>query len=270
MPKTKSRHERQLSTQDGNDSRKVTICRWVVEAVNGHIKTQFRQLRNQYSNVAARKLKEEFRIACALLNAFGARFTDHVLVNQMVNEINLKQYAPNPLSETVIQNNLNLRRVQFQTIDAAIGLEDFPVLTKDDIIIKALGTYQIAQARSYYGEHIKRNGVYEIQVCRDDGGLFLENLWLLRAKIDSRHAGNRTYFVYILINNGMQGRDKLEGHYCSCIVGKRTLGCCSHIMSVIWFLGWARHQNVFPLPPALFLDTIIVRHDVENEANDEF
>lgn len=271
MPKTKSRHERQLTTQDANESRKVTICRWVVETVNGHIKNQFRQLRNQYSNVAARKMYEEFRIACALLNAFGARYNDHNLVNEIMNQINLKQNDPNTLSEIVIQNNLNHHRVDFQTMEANVGLEDFPVLTKNDLIIIALGTYQIAQARSYYGEHIKTNGAYVVQVCRgSDANLFPDDSWLLRAKIQSRHSGNRTYFVYILINNLMEGRDKVAGWYCSCIVGKRTLGCCSHIMCVIWFMAWGRHQETLLSSPAAFLDSIIVRHDIENEANDEF
>lgn len=271
MPKTKSRHERQLTTQDANESRKVTICRWVVETVNGNIKNQFRQLRQQYSNVAARKMYEEFRIACALLNAFGTRYNDHSLVHEIISEIELKQTTPNSLSEIVIQNHLNQHRLDFQAMEANVGLEDFPVLSKDDLTIMALGTYQIAQARSYYGEQIKRNGAYVVQVCRgNDAHLFPDDSWLLRAKINSRHLGNRIYFVYILINNLMQGRDKVAGWYCSCIVGKRTLGCCSHIMCVIWFMAWARHQETLPTSPAAFLDSIIVRHDIENEVNDEF
>ncbi|CAG4936703.1 unnamed protein product [Colias eurytheme] len=47
--------------------------------------------------------------------------------------------------------------------------------------------------------------------------------------------------------------------------GKRTLGCCSHVMSILWYLGWGRHQESLS-PPALLLDNIIIRHDVENEA----
>lgn len=270
MPKTKNRNERQLSTQDANDSRKVTICRWVVEAINGHIKTQFRQLRNQYSNVAAAKMKEEFKIACALLNAFGERFSDHNLVNEIINQIQIKQNSPNFLAEIVTVNNLNQHRADFISMDAAVGFEDFPILTTDDLIILALGTYQIAQARSYYGEHMKQNGAFIIQVCRDrENRFFQENMWLLRAKIHSRHAGNRTYFVYILINNSLEGREKIHEHYCSCVVGRRTLGCCSHTMSIIWFMAWARHQETVALP-ALFLENIFVRHDIENEANGEF
>lgn len=47
-------------------------------------------------------------------------------------------------------------------------------------------------------------------------------------------------------------------NYCSCIVGNRTLGCCCHVMTVIWYLGWARHQNTLSAP-ASFLDNVLVR-----------
>jgi hypothetical protein len=32
--------------------------------------------------------------------------------------------------------------------------------------------------------------------------------------------------------------------YCTCkIVGTRVVSCCAHIASVLWFLGYVRHQN---------------------------
>ncbi|XP_053610024.1 uncharacterized protein LOC128674998 [Plodia interpunctella] len=109
MPLTKDDDERQLTTRQANESRKVTLCRWVVESVNGRIKNQFRQLRSQYVNIAAPHLHEEVRIACALINAYGVRLTDNALVNEIINEIYLKYDAPNLLSELVIHENLNMR-----------------------------------------------------------------------------------------------------------------------------------------------------------------
>lgn len=272
MPLIRSNIERQLTTQQANESRKVTICRWVVETTNGYIKNQFRQLRLQYANTAARKMKEEFRIACALLNAFGARYRNHNLVNEIIQQIVRKQNEPNHLSEIVNRNNRRLNRLTavFERMDAIQGLDEFPILSLSDLIIMALGTYQIAQARSYYGEHIKgANGAYTIEICRENRlNLFGANSRLLRAKIHSRHSGQRIYFVYI-INNARESRCQIEGCYCSFIVGNRTLGCCSHVMSVVWFMSWARHQETPPLPPAAFLDSIIIRHDIENEADNE-
>lgn len=40
-------------------------------------------------------------------------------------------------------------------MDATVGLEEFHISTKEDLLIVVLGTYQIVQARSYYGKHIK-------------------------------------------------------------------------------------------------------------------
>ncbi|KAJ8721074.1 hypothetical protein PYW08_006539 [Mythimna loreyi] len=77
MPLSKDDNEYQLTTQQANDSRKVTMCRWVVETINGRLKNQFRQLRSQYFNVAASHLFDEIRIAAALLNAFGVPLKDH-------------------------------------------------------------------------------------------------------------------------------------------------------------------------------------------------
>lgn len=96
-------------------------------------------------------------------------------------------------------------------------------------------------------------------------GINCSNPWLLRGRIQSRHSRSRIYYVYILIEDHLEGRNAVLSHYCSCVVGKRTLGCCSHIMSIMWYLGWGRYQNNLS-PPAQFLDSIIIRHDVENEA----
>lgn len=274
MPLTKNAGERQLSTFQANESRKVTLCRWVVETINGRIKNQFRQLRTQYFNVASRNMVHDFRIACALINAYGARLTDHRLVQEIINEIYLKHDAPNYLRHFINENNFNYRRATFQRMDAHT-VEDFPILTKDDLIVMACGTYQLKQARSYYGEHVKENGDYNVEVYGDHNlGLNLSEYsitatrpWLLRAKIHSRFSG-KTYFVYVMIDNALEGRNQIIGHYCYCVAGSRTLGCCSHVMCVVWYMGWARHQEVLPCPPAAFLDTLI-RHDIENEANDE-
>ncbi|KAJ8721073.1 hypothetical protein PYW08_006538 [Mythimna loreyi] len=124
------------------------------------------------------------------------------------------------------------------------GLDDFPILSADDLVIYALGTYQVQQARSYYGEHIKSDGSYVIEVCREPnindfsvGTFNWINPWLLRGRIHSRHSSRRIYYVYILVERATQGLDAILGHYCSCIVGKRTLGCCSHVMSIIMVHG---------------------------------
>lgn len=97
----------------------------------------------------------------------------------------------------------------------------------------------------------------DIDYNLEDFGIIAQQPWLARAEIQSRHRNNTTYFVYILINNALEGRNKIIEHNCSCIVGKRTLGCCAHVMCIVWYMAWARHQD-YPIPhPAAFLDDIL-------------
>ncbi|KOB65310.1 Uncharacterized protein OBRU01_19008, partial [Operophtera brumata] len=82
IPMTKNAGATQLTTQQANQSRRVTLCRWVVETVN------YRQLRSTFNNRAASHLFDEVKIAGALLNAFGKSLTDHPLVGSIKTKIN--------------------------------------------------------------------------------------------------------------------------------------------------------------------------------------
>lgn len=127
-----------------------------------------------------------------------------------------------------------------------------------------LGTYQIKQARSYYGAHIRLNCTYQIEVSEEieeDLPLILgANNYLVRGRIKSRHVSSKVYYTYMLINKDENVRDTLDaisGYYCSCLVGKRTVGCCAHVMCILWYLIWARYNDVrAPAPPAPNLDYI--------------
>ncbi|KAH9635586.1 hypothetical protein HF086_012255 [Spodoptera exigua] len=74
MPDSLLESEHQLSTQQANQSRCVTICRWVVEAVNGHLQRDFKLLRQDYFNESVPNMMQNFQIAASLLNRFGVRF----------------------------------------------------------------------------------------------------------------------------------------------------------------------------------------------------
>lgn len=64
------------------------------------------------------------------------------------------------------------------------------------------------------------------------------------------------------MNPTREGRDSIEEYYCSCIHGCRTIGCCAHIASMVYFLSWARHQEQIDAP-ASFLDDTIVPTDID-------
>lgn len=102
----------------------------------------------------------------------------------------------NNLVNMVDAFNMNRRSAQFENICAdQNNMSCFPTLEYRDLIMFALGTYQIRQARSYYGEHVRFHGGYIIQVNR--GETINQNDYNLRGgsgqrtqirgKIKSRH-----------------------------------------------------------------------------------
>jgi hypothetical protein len=55
------------------------------------------------------------------------------------------------------------------------------------------------------------------------------------------------------------------------MVGKRTVGCCSHIATTIYFLAYARHFD-FSLKesnPGSFLDSLLVTIGSDSEEEDK-
>lgn len=263
--------ESQLTTRAANTSRAVTMCRWVVEVVNGIFKTAFKIFRQNYFNRASTHVMIDFSVAAALINKFHKRLRDRDDAAQILDRVNLYMETENDLSDYVRQRNLNRARTDFRNINVNMeNVREFPVLTYSELILFACGVYQLKQARSYYGEHIRFNGCYNIEVCNDhrnsimDGLNFGPNCSLLRARITSRHVSRKVYFVYILISCTDFSLNAIKKYCCNCVVGRRTVGCCAHVMTVVWYLGWARHQsNIFP--PAQFLDDVLIVYDTIDE-----
>lgn len=135
----------------------------------------------------------------------------------------------------------------FTRIDGQSNLPSFPQLSFSELILISLGTYQIKQTRSYYGEHVRANGRFEIEVCREvDSDLLRElsstnNLYLVsRGRIQSRHVSGKIYFIYILVDELSTSKEAILQYCCNCIVDRRTVGCCAHVMVVIRYLSWER------------------------------
>lgn len=112
------------------------------------------------------------------------------------------------MANFVCNNNYN-RRAHFTNIHVdSQNISNFPELTYEQLILIACGTYQLKQARSYYGEHIRFNGSYIIEVCREthinnlrEVLSITQNHWLLRGKIQSRLISRKIYYIYVIINN---------------------------------------------------------------------
>ncbi|KAJ8676789.1 hypothetical protein QAD02_012576 [Eretmocerus hayati] len=194
------------------------------------------------------------------------------------------------------------KRSIFETMSSE-SLPEFPRYTTTDLYFISLGTYQLKQAVFYYSEHLKTNGKYISQICTeveridfDKYGISLENPLLIKIRIQSRHSGNTKYCLFILTED--ENNENLESiqestsngnvmvdaqlsvsrhpssiieslfYYCQCKNGARTIGCCAHVMSVIWFLGHARY---FPsvTTPARFLDDFFYKLPELTEGDEE-
>lgn len=195
MPESVLENEFQLTTIQANRSRFVTMCRWVVEIVNGRIKRDYRLFRHVFNNRSAPHLKEDLRIACALINKYHVVIDDHPDAALYASIAKARLLLPNHLSDFVNRENMNRRSVNFQRIDGNHPqLNSFPKLSIEQLKIFALGTYQIKQAVSYYGEHVRHSGTYIVEINQEvdeDVPLILGlNNYLLRGRIRSRHISN--------------------------------------------------------------------------------
>ncbi|XP_050551663.1 hemicentin-2-like [Spodoptera frugiperda] len=86
-------------------------------------------------------------------------------VTMCAEEIRRKIDTPNILYNYVETKRLNNRRADFVRLEA--NDVQFPQYTEEQVILLALGTYQVKLARSYCSEHLQ-NGVYTIEVYRQN------------------------------------------------------------------------------------------------------
>lgn len=136
--------EHQLNTANANESRKVTLCRWVVEVVNGRFKRDFKLLRQEYFNRASRHLMQDFKVAAALINKFHPVLEDREDSRIIISIIQENMFRNNLLADFVEHNNLNRRRAQFESITInPENLHDISQMELNDLILIPLGVYQI-------------------------------------------------------------------------------------------------------------------------------
>lgn len=67
-------------------------------------------------------------------------------------------------------------------------------------------------------------------------------------------------------SHGDENNEPITGYYCTCVSGSRILGSCAHVASVLWFLGYARHQPNTKYPSVTLLNHI---KDAANRYNQD-
>lgn len=239
----------QPTTQSANNSRLVTKVRWVVEAYHGRFK-KFRFFDNRQPTAHLQVLRECLRSTTAALNAFRPPIFDTITDQEYHQKIADRMWAiksgpENPLFELVEKGAYSSRGKKWEGKEAdetALGEPDimtnFPTFPKlEQSVIEeevTFGTYQLKQARHYTDEHMEETGRFELFLHQRAAGL-------LRGRLQSRHKSSTKYFVWV-----QHDTTKITGWYCQCKAGMRTLGCCAHVATIIWFLGYGRHHGYKP------------------------
>ena len=111
------------------------------------------------------------------------------------------------------------------------------------------------------------DGKIEIRVNKQN--LNYKNSKILYAIIKSRHSNSSKYSVYckyIPYTNNITG---IESWYCTCKAGMRTVGCCSHIASIIYYFAHGKYLEFIPNPAADLFSLFPYREKESSERNKE-
>lgn len=109
---------------------------------------------------------------------------------------------------------------------------DFPEMTERDLKILFTGSYQLAQAVSYLAETVDKDGKLKIEYIKDQSNV-------LKLKVPSRHISRTAYRCFLRYKSNSVGVSSLTYYTCECVNGKWTVGCCSHIAAVVYYLSHA-------------------------------
>ena len=235
MPSYLQKGQKQHSSEEANLSRLITKVRWVVESVNGRIK-QFQFLNKVVPNKYLPYVGDFVKIVCGLINKYRSSLIDVSKGSELAQKMLQKSNEGNKLQSFLEEKNLLQKRTCYTPIKAADKiLTDFPVMSLDDLRSITMGVYQLKQAPSYSREHLSEEGQYDLLVHK-------ENPSVLKIKIQSRHTNSCQHSVWIEYNTS-DGENPITGWYCTCKMGARVVGCCAHIASILWYLGFDRHAG---------------------------
>lgn len=269
----RSKKNNQLSTIEANQTRLVTAVRFIVEVRNGHMKTVWKIFGKDWNPLWVPHLMIDFQICASLLNNYYVAITSNKgIEHDIADRMKSRLTVPNSLAKVVLNDRFHKHLKEFEQYES---VDDLPVLTGQDLFWIALGKYQIKQAESYSSQHTKNcDGRFDIFALPDR---LCQNLFpefhsqqcrpiLLMIQLKSRHRSQKHYNSFILINTIGSGEDVVLGYCCECYNGLRTVGCCSHVMTLIWFTLYKKNYD---MPnPAGFLDKYF-DSNFDAEVNDE-
>jgi hypothetical protein len=143
----------------------------------------------------------------------------------------------NKLESILETHGLDRKRKAFKTVDFA-SIKNFPKLDFNTIKNNmTLGSYQLKQSLSYL------NDLENIEVFEDKKNVLDPDVTLIRTRVQSRHSNAKTYNTYVTYKPNNDSLDAIDSWFCTCKSGKRTVGCCSHVATMIYKLSLGKNQN---------------------------
>ena len=235
-----------LTTAQANHSRLVTKVRYVVEVVNGHLKTKYSFLSNCLRNNLLDQAHRIYRIVASINNKFGSRiYSDQGREAEVIQTFLDNLSRDNLLKAIVEELGLVRRRSYFSPLES---FDQIPCLSLGQLRRIAGGSYQVTESVNYYFDTLHRFGRLSHFCCSlsidlERFNIHAQDPILIRTKIGSRYSRAGFYLVFVLIDKASESHQCIREYYCQCLVGSRTLGCCCHVMAVIWHLTWARDTD---------------------------
>jgi len=171
------------------------------------------------------------KIACALFN----RYFDNIQEErpehkEIAKEMLAKVHVENVLQREILEKGYEKRLLVAHWEKASASescLDDFPILTLDELRSLFFGDYQLNIGQQYVTQHMKPNGSFEIYIYRHED---MGNV--IAAKLHSRFRSAVKHLMWIKYDPNITGKDAIVGMYCKCQVGSRTVGSCSHTAGV--------------------------------------
>jgi hypothetical protein len=266
----------QATADEANHSRRVTKVRFVVECANARLK-QFKFLAKTVTNTQLPHVGAYTRIVAAVCNKFRpplvqSKPEDHMLARRMLAKLHKNNELKGRCSAggDLFSRSSNV----WESLESS-HVPGFPLLTESQIegtcaIIKLLsqiqilsdlcsfpdfitfGIYQIGQAKNYIREHLDSNGDFLLQREKFDDDTDETAARVIHVRLQSRHSSAAKYHTYVQFDPQLRvAWEKIVAWYCTCSCGARTMGCCAHVTTTIWWLsvgrtaGLPKRQNLW-------------------------
>ncbi|RMZ97209.1 disulfide-isomerase a6 [Brachionus plicatilis] len=135
-------------------------------------------------------------------------------------------------------------------------IEDFPRLSKTIIIENIIfGTYQYNQCQKYYEDLLNNETCYLISEKSYESRNNAENTKIIAFEIASRHKRSEVkkftkkkklkfYKVFIKYVPLLNEWRSIKSYICNCMSGRKVVGCCVHVATVLCFLAFDRFRNI--------------------------